>query len=180
MNRSEKTAEIANLKNTLESNSFIYLTDTSTLTVAAVSELRGLCYEKGIQLKVVKNTLVKKAIEAMGDDHKGLDGLVEHLKGPTAIMLTETANLPAKVLKEFRKTHEMPTLKAAYIDSSIYAGDDQIKALAALKSKEELIGEVITILQSPAKNVISALKSGGSTIAGLIKTLQEREEAPAS
>lgn len=180
MNRSEKTAEIANLKNTLESNSFIYLTDASTLTVAAVSELRGLCHEKGIQMKVVKNTLVKKAIESMGDDHKGFDGLVEYLKGPTAIMLTETANLPAKVLKDFRKTHVMPTLKVAYIDSSLYVGDDQIKVLAALKSKEELVGEIISLLQSPAKNVISALKSGGSTIAGILKTLQEREEAPAS
>ena len=106
----------------------------------------------------------------------GYAPLFEALKGPTAILFTETANAPAKVITAFRKAGDRPILKGAYIDSSIYLGDDQLAALAALKSKEELVGEIISLLQSPAKNVISALKSGGSTISGLLKTLEERGE----
>ncbi len=128
---------------------------------------------KGCKHAGCKNTLAQKALEAV--EGKDFEELYGSLKGPTAIMFTETANVPARIIEEFRETHERPILKAAYIDTSVYVGDDQLKALAALKSKEELIGEIITILQSPAKNVISALKSGGSTISGLLKALENRE-----
>ncbi len=175
MTRTEKGNQIEELKEKFSNSSFFYLTDSSTLTVEQVSELRGMLYEKGIEMKVVKNTLAKKALEAAAEE-KGYAPLYDALKGPTAILFTETANSPARVIEEFRKTNEKPTIKAAYIDTDVYFGDDQLKALAALKSKEELIGEIIGLLQSPAKNVISALKSGGSTISGLLKALEQREE----
>ncbi|GJM33823.1 MAG: 50S ribosomal protein L10 [Saprospiraceae bacterium] len=175
MTRAEKSAAIEVLKEKFETNQFFYLTDASTLTVAQVNQFRGLCYEKGIEMKVVKNTLAIKALETFPEEKKYAD-LYESLKGPTAILFTETANMPAKVLKEFRKNAEKPTLKAAYIDTDIFRGDDQIDTLAKMKSKEDLVAEVIAILQSPAKTVISSLKSGGSTIMGLLKTLEERGE----
>lgn len=173
MTRSEKVAVVEELKEKFDNSTSFYVTDSSTLTVAEVNNLRGLCFEKGVEMRVVKNTLVKKALEALPED-KNYAELYDTLKGPTALMFSETANLPAKLIEEFRKTHEKPVLKAAYIDASVYVGDDQVKSLAALKSKEELVGDVIGLLQSPAKNVISALKSGGSTIAGILKTLEER------
>ncbi len=175
MTRAEKTTAIAELKEKFSNNSFFYLTDSSTLTVDQVNKLRGLCFEKGVEMKVVKNTLAIKALEDAPEE-KGYAQLFDSLKGPTAIMFTETANAPAKIIEEFRKGHERPILKAAYIDTSVYVGDDQVKALAALKSKEELIGEIISLLQSPAKTVISSLQSGGSTIMGLLKALEERAE----
>jgi len=175
MTRAEKTTAIAELKEKFSNNSFFYLTDSSTLTVEQVNKLRGLCFEKGVEMKVVKNTLAIKALQDAPEE-KGYAQLYESLKGPTAIMFTETANVPAKIIEEFRKGHERPILKAAYIDTSVYVGDDQVKALAALKSKEELIGEIISLLQSPAKTVISSLQSGGSTIMGLLKALEERAE----
>ena len=175
MTKAEKTVLIDELKDKFSNNEFFYFTDSSTLTVEQVNKLRGLCFEKGVEMRVVKNTLAQKALEAAGED-KGYAPLYEALKGPTAIMFTEVANAPARLIKEFRKDHERPTIKAAYIDSAIYIGDDQMKALSELKSKEELIGEIISLLQSPAKNVISALKSGGSTLAGLMKALEERGE----
>ena len=175
MTRAEKTTAIAELKEKFGNNSFFYLTDSSTLTVEQVNKLRGLCYEKGVEMKVVKNTLAIKALEDAPEE-KGYAQLYDALKGPTAIMFTETANAPAKIIEEFRKGHERPILKAAYIDTSVFIGDDQVEALAALKSKEELIGEIIGLLQSPAKTVISSLKSGGSTIMGLMKALEDRAE----
>jgi large subunit ribosomal protein L10 len=175
MTRAEKTTALAELKEKFSNNSFFYLTDSSTLTVEQVNKLRGLCFEKGVEMKVIKNTLAIKALQDAPEE-KGYSELFESLKGPTAIMFTETANVPAKIIEEFRKEHERPFLKAAYIDTSVYVGDDQVKALAALKSKEELIGEIIGLLQSPAKTVISSLKSGGSTIMGLLKALEERAE----
>ena len=175
MTRAEKTTAIAELKEKFSNNSFFYLTDSSTLTVEKVNQLRRLCFEKGVEMKVVKNTLAIKALQDAPEE-KGYAGLYDSLKGPTAIMFTETANVPAKIIKEFRGDDERPILKAAYIDTSVYVGDDQIKTLAALKSKEELIGEIITLLQSPAKNVISSLQSGGSTIMGLLKALEDRAE----
>lgn len=175
MTRAEKTAMIEELKEKFSSNDFFYITDSSTLTVEKVNQLRGLCFEKGIEMKVVKNTLAQKALEAASEE-KGYAPLYEALKGPTAIMFTDVANAPARLIKDFRKDDERPLIKAAYIDTAVYLGDDQIKALSQLKSKEELIGEVITLLQSPAKNVISALKSGGSTLSGLLKALEERGE----
>lgn len=173
MTKSEKFAVVDELKEKFENNSNFYVTDSSTLTVAEVNDLRSICFEKGIEMRVVKNTLVKKALESFPEE-KNYAELYDTLKGPTALMFCETANVPAKVIEEFRKTHERPVLKAAYIDTSVYVGDDQVKALTALKSREELIGEIVGLLQSPAKNVISALKSGGSTIAGILQTLEER------
>ena len=173
MTRAEKTTAIAELKEKFSKNTFFYLTDSSTLTVEQVNKLRGLCFEKGVEMKVVKNTLAIKALEDSPEE-KGYTALFDALKGPTAIMFTETANVPAKIIEEFRKDFEKPVLKAAYIDTSVFVGDDQLKALATLKSKEELIGEIIGLLQSPAKNVISSLQSGGSTIMGFLKALEER------
>lgn len=177
MTRADKTTAIEELKEKFSNSSFFYLTDSSTLTVEEINKFRGMCYDKGVEMKVVKNTLVMKALQDAPEE-KGYADLYEALKGPTAILFTETANSPAKILKEYRgAAGERPILKAAYIDSSVYVGDEQLKALASLKSKEELIGEVIGLLQSPAKNVISALKSGGSTLSGLLKALENRAEA---
>lgn len=173
MTRDNKAQVVEDLKVKFTEASHFYITDSSALTVLQVNNLRGLCYEKGVELKVVKNTLVKKALEAIGDDGR-YDTLYESLKGPTSLMFSEVANSPAKIIEEFRKKNDKPILKAAYIDSSIYLGDDAVKELAALKSKEELIGDVIMLLQSPAKNLISALQSGSQTIAGLVKALEER------
>ena len=176
MTRAEKTAAIEDLKDKFSNSSFFYLTDSSTLTVEQVTKLRRMCFEKGVEMKVVKNTLAQKALESAPEE-KGYAALFDALKGPTAIMFTETANVPARIIEEFRdKKLEKPALKAAYIDTAVYIGDNQIEVLKSLKSKEELIGEIITILQSPAKNVVSALKSGGSTLSGLLKALGEREE----
>ncbi len=175
MTKAEKNATIEALKEKFSSTEFFYLTDSSTLTVEEINKFRGLCYEKGIEMRVIKNTLARKALESLPEE-KGYEGLYESLKGPTAVLFTEVANSPAKVLKEFRKKSEKPVLKAAYIDTAVYVGDDQIDALTKLKSKADLLGEVITLLQSPAKNVISALQSGGNTISGLLKALEERGE----
>ncbi len=173
MTRAEKELVIEGLKKEFTEYEYFYVTDSSTLDVAAVNELRGLCYEKGVTMKVAKNTLVKKALEGL-ENSSAYEALFDALKGPTALMFSTTANTPAKIIKEFRKDHEKPVLKAAYIQSDIYLGDESVDELAALKSKEELIGDIIALLQSPAKNVVSALKSGGSTIAGLVKALEER------
>lgn len=172
MNRVQKKEVIESLTAKFnESNSF-YLTDASGMTVEAVNNLRRVCHKKGIQLKVAKNTLIEKAFEASETE---LDGMVQLLKGPTAIMFTETANLPAKLIKEFRgKDKEKPLLKGAYIDSSFFYGEEALDELANLKSKEELLGEVILLLQSPIQNLVSSLQSGGNTIAGLVKALEER------
>jgi large subunit ribosomal protein L10 len=173
MTKSEKAVTIEELKDKLETTQFLYLTDSSTLSVEKVNQLRRLCFDQGIEMKVVKNTLLKKALESFDSD-RGFDGLYPYLVGPTAIFFTEKGNAPAKLIKEFRKENDRPILKAAYIDTGIFAGDDQLETLVNLKSKEDLIGEIIGLLQSPAKNVVSALKSGGQTIAGIVKALEER------
>lgn len=174
MTKTEKTQLIESLSAKLRDSEYFYVTDSSALSVEQVNKLRRQFFESGIEMKVVKNTLMRKALDSLPEE-KNFAGLHEALKGPTSILFTEVANVPAKILKEFRKTHEKPILKAAYIDSSIYFGDDQIATLAELKSKEDLLGEVIGLLQSPAKNVLSALQSGAQTIAGLVKALEERE-----
>lgn len=173
MTKAEKAAAIEGLKDKFSSVSYFYLTDASTLTVEQVNKFRGLCFEKGVEMKVVKNTLAQKALESFPEE-LNYDALYESLKGPTAILFTETANMPAKVLKEFRKESEKPILKAAYIETAVFIGDDQIDSLSKLKSKEELLGDVIALLQSPAKTVISSLQSGGQKISGLLKALEER------
>lgn len=175
MTRDNKAAVVEELKAKFAEASSFYITDSSELSVLQVNNLRRLCFEKDIELKVVKNTLVKKALESISEDGK-YDELYGSLAGPTSLMFCETANSPAKVIEQFRKDHDKPVLKAAYIDSSIYLGDDSVKELAALKSKEELIGDVIMLLQSPIKNVVSALQSGGKTIAGLVKALEEKAQ----
>lgn len=175
MNKAEKTQFIETLSAKLKDAEYFYVTDSSALTVEQVNNLRRQLFEKGIEMKVVKNTLMRKALDTLPEE-KNVAGLYETLIGPTSILFTEVANAPAKILKEFRKTHDKPVLKAAYIDTDVFLGDDQIGPLSELKSKEDLLGEVIGLLQSPAKNVLSALQSGSQTIAGLIKALEERGE----
>ncbi|MFT4534166.1 MAG: large subunit ribosomal protein L10 [Saprospiraceae bacterium] len=174
MTRSEKSQVIEDLKVKFSESQYFYFADASTLTVEQVNKLRRTCFEKGIEVQVVKNTLAQKAMEASGEMAENFEGLYSALAGPTTVFFADTGNAPAKVIKEFRKSFERPILKAAYIDSDIFLGDDQLDILATLKSKDELVGEIIGLLQSPAKNVISALKSSGGTIAGILKTLEER------
>lgn len=173
MTREEKTAIIEELKEKFEKSPFFYITDSSSLTVEVINKLRHQLFDKGIEMRVVKNTLVKKALESAPAD-RNYAALMEALEGPTALMFTEVANSPARLIKEFRKDAARPMIKAAYIDSAVFLGDQQIDTLIALKSKEELIGEIIGLLQSPARNVVSALQSGGNTLMGLLKTLGER------
>jgi len=173
MTRQEKATVIEELKEKFEHTEFFYIADSSTLTVQEVNDFRRLCFEKGIEMKVVKNTLAQKALESAPEE-KNYAQVYEALKGPTAFLFTDTANAPARVIKEYRKDHERPILKAAYIDTSVYMGDDQLETLTKLKSKEELLGEVIGLLQSPIKNVIGSLQSGGQTLSGLLKALEER------
>ncbi len=174
MTRSEKSQVIEQLKEKFSESPFFYFADSSSLTVAQISKLRRACFEKGIEVQVVKNTLAQKAMESTGDKAASFEDLYQALKGQTTVFFADTANAPAKVIKEFRKEFKKPVLKAAYIDTDVFLGDEMLDTLASLKSKEDLIGEVITLLQSPAKNVISALKSSGGTIAGILKTLEER------
>lgn len=172
MTREEKNQVIEELSATLKEKNVVYLTDTSGLTVEATNNLRRACFEKNIQLRVVKNTLLKKAMER---SEKDFSPLFASLKGTTAVMVTEVGNVPAKLIKEFRMKNEKPLLKGAFIDSDCYVGEEYLDTLATLKSREELIGDIIGLLQSPAKNVISALKgSAGQKIAGLVKALEER------
>ena len=171
MTRDEKLAQIENLTAVLNNTSTIYLADIASLDAVASSNLRRASFGKGVKLNVVKNTLLKQAMDA---SEKNFDGLYDVLKGNTSIMLAEAGNAPAKLIKEFRKKNDKPVLKGAWIEESVYVGDENLDMLVAIKSKEELIGEVLTLLQSPAKNVVSALQSAGGNIAGLLKTLEER------
>ena len=173
MTRTQKGEVLEALKAKFLAASSFYITDASSLTVAEVNELRAEAFKAGIEIQVVKNTLARKALEAIADE-KNAEGLYDVLKGPSAVMFTESAKAPAKLIKDFRKTHDKPVLKAAYIDSAIYIGDDQLEALTKIKSKEELIGDVILLLQSPIKTVLGSLQSGGQTISGLLKTLENR------
>ena len=173
MTKEQKQSMIDDLSKSLDDNSVIYITDISELDAAATSALRRQCFAKNIKLSVVKNSLLKKAMEnVQGKDFKEL---YDVLPGPTAIMLSEVGNIPAKLINDFRKKNDKPLLKGAFVEESIYVGDEQLGTLVDIKSKDELIGEIIGLLQSPAKNVISALNSGKSTIAGLVKTLSEKE-----
>lgn len=176
MTRAEKTQLIEDLSVKLKEAEYFYITDSSFLTVEQVNNLRRQFFEKGIEMKVVKNTLVRKALESLPEE-KNVKKLYDVLTGPTSILFAEVANAPAKVIREFRKSHDKPVLKAAYIDSDVFVGDDQIGALAELKSKEDLLGDVIMLLQSPIKNVVASLQSGSQTIAGLLKALEERGES---
>ncbi len=172
MTREEKNAIIDTLTEQINSRGHIYLADISTMNAGDTSDLRRKCFEKDIKLIVVKNTLLKKALEKAERDYSEL---FDVLKNPTSVMLTDVANLPAKLIKDFRKSHEKPVLKAAYVEESVYIGDEQLDMLASLKSKEELIGDIIMLLQSPVKNVMSALQSGNNILTGVLKTLGEKE-----
>ena len=173
MRREEKTAIIDSLAERLKEYSHFYLTDTAELNAADTSALRRKCFENDIKLVVVKNTLLKRALEQSGINFQELYPI---LKGTTSIMFTNAGNTPAKLIREFRREHAKPVLKGAYVQESIYLGDNMLDALISLKSKQELIGDIILLLQSPAKNVISALQSGGNKIHGVLETLQKREK----
>ena len=172
MTRQEKNDAIENLKDALVGVKTLYLADIEGLNASQTSDLRRACFKENIKLQVVKNTLLSKAMEASTHDFGELTGI---LKGNTSLMFSDTGNAPAKVIKNFRKKSDKPILKGAFIEEPIYIGDDQIDALVAIKSKDELIGEIISLLQSPAKNVISALQSGGGKLSGILQTLSERE-----
>ncbi|HNW68268.1 MAG TPA: 50S ribosomal protein L10 [Bacteroidales bacterium] len=150
----------------------VYVTDISGFSVETVNQLRRLCYRRDIKLKVVKNTLLKRAMDQSELDYSEI---YPALAGTTSIMLSTTGNAPARLIKEFRAKNKKPLIKAAFIESATYFGDDQLDALCNIKSREELIGDIVGLLQSPAKNVISALQSGGGKLAGIVKTLSERE-----
>jgi large subunit ribosomal protein L10 len=171
MNKEEKDQVIETLVAKFSSTPNFYITDTSALTVEKTNNLRRLCFKRNIELRVVKNTLLKKAFDRMDGDFSPIYG---SLKGFSAVMFSDTVNEPAKLIKEFRKTEEKPILKAAFVEESFYIGDSQLDALISIKTKNEVIGEIIGLLQSPAKNVVSALKSSGGKIAGIVKTLSER------
>ena len=173
MNKKEKNDFIDVLNNMLEENKNFYLADIAGLTAEESSSLRRLCYKQNVTIQVVKNTLLKKAFEKNDADFSELYSV---LVGNTSIMQSDAANSAAKVIKEFRKKNDKPILKAAYLEESLYIGDENLSALAALKSKNELIGDIITLLQSPAKNVISSLQSSSSKLSGIVKTLAERQE----
>ena len=171
MTKQEKVQEIQDLTSEITSVKNLYLTDIAGLDATQTTALRRACFNSNIRLSVVKNTLLAKAMEASEKDFGELKSV---LKGNTSLMISETGNAPAKLIKDFRKKSDKPLLKGAYIEETVYIGDDQIDYLESIKSKEELIGDVISILQSPAKNLILALESGKSNLSGILKTLSER------
>jgi large subunit ribosomal protein L10 len=171
MNKEEKHELVAALAEQMKEYGNFYITDTANLTVAKVNNIRRQCFESDITMQVAKNSLIKKAMETIGGDFSSINDV---LKGSSSIFFSKSGTAPAKLIKKLRKKGEKPILKAAYIDASIFIGDNQLDTLINLKSKEQLVGEIIGLLQSPAKNVISALQSGGNILAGVVKTLQER------
>lgn len=174
MTREDKNLLIDKLAEQINKYPHFYLTDISDLNADTTSKLRRKCFEKQIELVVVKNTLFIKALERSGKSD--FTQLYDSIKGATSVMFTETGNVPAKLIKEFRKANPKPLLKAAFVEESIYVGENQLEALVSLKSKNELIADVIALLQSPAKNVVSALQSGGNILSGVVKTLSEKEQ----
>lgn len=171
--RTEKDQAIQSLIEDIKGTNVLYLADTSSMNAESTSNLRRACNNAGIRMKVVKNTLLRKAMESV--EGRDYSGLVPSLKGQTSLLIAEKGNAPAKLIKDFRKKNTIPALKSAWIDEAVFVGDDQLVMLSNLKGKEELIGDIIALLQSPMKNVISGLQgSGGQKIAGLLKTLEER------
>ena len=173
MTKQEKNEIIEALKEKFSQYNNFYVTNTESLTVAQVGKLRRVCFNKQVEMKVAKNTLIRKALESL--DNSRFSGMYDSLNGVTAIMFSENAKEPALIISGFRKdiNKERPVLKAAFIDGDVFAGDDQLKTLTSLKSKNDLIGEIIGLLQSPAKNVISGLNAG-SKLAGIVKALEDR------
>ena len=176
MTREEKAVIIDELSQKFSNTPYFYITSANGMSVGEVNTLRGLCFEKGIEYRVVKNTLIKKALETLDTDYSSFD---EILKGFSGIMFhPESGKVPAQLIKDFKKKSGSDKLKfkGASVDSSVFVGESQLDVLVSLKSKQELIGEVIGLLQSPAKNVIGALSSGGNKLAGILKTLSEKED----
>jgi large subunit ribosomal protein L10 len=171
MRREEKNEIINSLTESISQFSHFYLTDIAQLNATDTSTLRRKCFEKEIKLIVVKNTLLRKALEKSG---KNVEELFDVLKGSTSVMFSNTGNAPAKLIKEFRKKNDKPLLKGAYVEECIYVGDNMLDSLVTLKSRDELLGDIILLLQSPAKNVISALQSGGNTLHGVLETLSKK------
>jgi len=172
MKREDKALVIKEISEKLKQYPHFYLADIAGLDAEKTSALRRQCFNSGVELKVVKNTLLKKAFDASELDFSEFESV---LVGNTAVMFTEAANAPAKLIKDIRKTSEKPVLKAAYAEESVYIGDENLDTLTTIKSREELIGDIVLLLQSPAKTVISALQSGANTITGVLKTLEEKE-----
>lgn len=172
MTREEKATVIKDLTAQLADSSTIYLADISGLNATVTSDLRRAAFKANVKLAVVKNTLLAKAMEASDKDFGELPDV---LKGNTSLMFSEIGNAPAKLIKNFRKKSDKPLLKGAFVEEAVYIGDENLDTLVSIKSKEEMIGDIIGLLQSPAKNVISGLKSGGGKLAGILKTLSERE-----
>ncbi|MBN1388624.1 MAG: 50S ribosomal protein L10 [Bacteroidales bacterium] len=172
MKREEKQAIINSLAEQFEEYSHFYLADIAELNAAHTSDLRRACFEKDIKLIVVKNTLLKRALDK---SERNFEELYDVLKGSTSVMFSNIGNVPAKMLKDFRKKHDKPLLKGAFVEESIYIGDAYLDTLAALKSKEELLADLVALLRSPMQNVISALQSGSNNIHGVLKTLATRE-----
>jgi large subunit ribosomal protein L10 len=174
MTREEKAIIVKDLSEKLANTNYFYITDASTMSVAGINQFRRMAFDRGLEYKVYKNTLIKKALDTLEADTTALAGV---LKGSSGILFSaESGNAPAKLIKDFRKKgNALPLLKGAYIDSGIFVGDDQLEALSNIKSKAELIGDIIGLLQSPAKNVVSALQSSGGKLAGILKTLSEKE-----
>lgn len=174
MKREEKEVIVSDLAAKLKDHQFVYFADASGLSAASTNGFRRELHKRGIVMQVAKNTLIRKAMEQSGNNY---GDLVNILKGSSAVMFSADAKGPAQAIKAFRKDKEVkPALKGAYIDTDVFVGDDQLDVLLKLKSKQELIGEIIGLLQSPATNVISALKSSGGKLAGIVKTLSERPE----
>ena len=171
MKKEDKSTIIEQIKTTIGEYNHFYLADIGGLNAEQTGNLRRLCFKEDVKLFVVKNTLLRKALEDVATDFSELYPI---LKGETSMMLSNTANIPAKLIKEFSKANKKPVLKAAFVEESFYIGENQLEALISIKSKNELIGEIIGLLQSPVKNVVSALQSGGTTIHGVLKTLAER------
>ena len=173
MKREDKDKIIGNLTESINNSKHFYLTDTSELNAENTSKLRRKCFEKDVKMIVVKNTLLRKALEKCSENFEELYGV---LKNSTSIMFSDQGNAPAKLIKEFRQTLDKPLLKAAYVEESFYIGDEQLDTLAKIKSKEEVIGDLIVLLQSPVQNLLSALQSGNQRLAGIVKTLSEKEQ----
>ena len=173
MKREDKNTIIENLKKQINESNHFYLADISELNASDTSSLRRKCFEKDIKLIVVKNTLLKRALENSEGDFGDLYAVC---KDSTSIMFSDTGNIPAKLIKEFRKEHHKPVLKAAYVEESIYVGDQYLDALTEIKSKEELLGDLILLLQSPMRNILSALQSGSNVLTGVLRTLSDKKE----
>lgn len=172
MKKEDKKVIINNLAEQLKSYKHFYISDISEMDAVDTQALRKACFEAGIKLVQVKNTLLRVALDGLDTNYTELYGA---LKGSSALMLSETGNVPARLIKEFRKKNDKPVLKAAYVEECFYVGENHLEELVSIKSKEELLGDIVLLLQSPVQKLVSALESGKNTIAGVVKTLSDKE-----